>query len=173
MPTNPPLRAAGPRDPRKQPRRVPQAVKTAILLMVYGDPDDPDCAVLDFIEAGRRAGIKPDVMRRYLDRSEVRSMLRAERQAFRAAICAGNEGALQRIRDKSENAMAQLGAIKVLESIDADSNARPQQNITPHVTIRIVQPNPTPPMIDVSPGRTIEQHPALPATRTRHEDTGD
>src|SRR5689334_15710687 len=104
MPINPPLRASGSRE-LKRPRPIPKAVRDAITLMVYGKIDDPDCAPVDFITAAKLSGIKPDVMRRWLDRAEVRALLRSERRAFREAICAGNEAALQRVRDKSANGM--------------------------------------------------------------------
>ena len=105
-----PLTSFGPRDlVEKKPRPVPKAVKDAVTLMVYGKPDDPDGRPVDFIEAGRACGIKPDIMRRWLDRPAVRALLHAERRAFRAAICAGNELSLARVRDRSENGMAVIG----------------------------------------------------------------
>jgi hypothetical protein len=61
------------------------------------------CRAFTFIEAAHETGIKPDVMRRYLDRPEVRALLLAERRAFRAAICGGNEGALSAL-DRSASA---------------------------------------------------------------------
>jgi hypothetical protein len=85
-------------------------VRDVITLMVYGRIDDESCAPVDFVEASKLAGIKPDVMRRWLDRAEVRALLLKEWKAFRAAICAGNEQALQRVRDKSPNGMATVAA---------------------------------------------------------------
>jgi hypothetical protein len=119
MPDNPPLTAAGPRDPQKRPRPIRKPVREAIKLMVYGNPDDPDGKPLDFIEAGRLVDIKPDVMRRYLDRGDVRALLRSERRAFREAICAGNEASLRRVRDQSANGMVTVAAVRTLEQIDA------------------------------------------------------
>jgi hypothetical protein len=170
MPDNPPLAAAGPRDPEERPRPIPKAVRLAIALMVAGKPDDPDCAPLSFIEAAKLAGIKPDVMRRYLDRANVRALLRSERRTFREAICAGNEGALRRIRDESANSMAQIGAIRTLEQLSDGDAARLPHTGEPGVTIRIINaiavaPEPTspsparllpsfePPTIDVKPRR--------------------
>jgi hypothetical protein len=66
-----------------------------------------------FVEASKLAGIKPDVMRIWLNRAEVRTLLLKERKAFRAAICAGNEQALQRVRDKSPNGMATVAAMLI------------------------------------------------------------
>jgi hypothetical protein len=138
MPTNPPLTASGSRE-LKRLRPIPRPVRTAITLMVYGKIEDPDCAPLDFITAAKLSGIKPDVMRRWLDRAEVRALLRSERRAFREAICAGNEAALQRVRDKSANGMVTVAAVRALEQIDEAEPHRRGPQESPHVTIRIVQ----------------------------------
>jgi hypothetical protein len=87
--------------------------------MVYGHPDDPDCRAFTFIEAAHETGIKPDVMRRYLDRPEVRALLLAERRAFRTAVCSGNENALLRVRETAQNAMAVVAAVRALEELEA------------------------------------------------------
>jgi hypothetical protein len=97
----------------QRPRPIPRRVRDVITLMVYGRIDDESCAPVDFVEASKLAGIKPDVMRRWLDRAEVRALLLKERKAFRAAICAGNEQALQRVRDKSLNGMATVAAMLI------------------------------------------------------------
>ena len=81
---------------------------------------------MDFIEAGRACGIKPDIMRRWLDRPAVRALLHAERRAFRAAICAGNELSLALVRDRSENGMAVIGAVRTLKNIAEEAEARPR-----------------------------------------------
>jgi hypothetical protein len=101
-----------------RPRPIPAKVREAISLMVYGRLDDPDCRAITFIEAAHETGIKPDVMRRYLDRPEVRTLLLRERRAFRAAICSGNEAALQKVRDTAANGMAVVSAVRALEELD-------------------------------------------------------
>jgi hypothetical protein len=163
MPANPPLTAAGRREP-KRTRPIPRKVREACDLMVYGRRDDEDCKPLDFIEAGKACDIAPDIMRRWLDRAQVRAYLLASRRTFREAICAGNEGALQRIRDKSLNGMAVIASVRALEQLDEETNARPANAPTPGVTIRIVnvvqQGAPAAPAIDVTPPR-----PALPQQR--------
>jgi len=112
---SPPVRASG-REP-KRPTRLPAKVKVAILLMVYGDPDNPD-KPLDFIAAAKLAGVQVDHMRRWLHRPEAASMLRKERAAFRLGLTAGNENALRRIRDRSENPMAVVRSVQVLNDMD-------------------------------------------------------
>jgi hypothetical protein len=111
-------------------------------LMVRGDPADESSSPLDFIEAGRRVGMPPDVARRWLDRGPFRLALRAERRAYRDAICAGNEAALARVRDTSENAMAQVRAIQVLEKIDVEADRAPAGIQTPGLVIQIVTASP-------------------------------
>ncbi len=165
MPATSPVLSSGARDPRKRARPIPRPVRDAITLMVYGKIDDPDCAPLTFIEAAKLSGIKPDVMRRYLDRADVRVLLRAERRAFRDAICAGNEQALRRVRDKSANGMVTVAAVRALEAIDKiNSTHRQSADISPRLTIvvRAAPPAPTPPMTIERRPVTIEARPIEP-----------
>jgi hypothetical protein len=156
MPQNSPLTSAGNLSLDRRPRPVPKKVKDAITLMVRGNPDDPDGAPLTFIEAAKIAGVQPDQMRRWLDKPEVRKFLRAERQAWRAAICAGNESALKRVRDESANAMASVRAIQTLENIDeADRHHEAVRQRAPGFVILVagrpmMSPSSQPP-IDVTP----------------------
>src|SRR6516162_8746523 len=117
MPILPPLTSSAGREV-KRPRPIPPKLREAIGLMVYGHPDDPDCRAFTFIEAAHETGIKPDVMRRYLDRPDVRALLLSERRAFRAAICGGNEGALLRVRETAHNGMAVVAAVRALEELE-------------------------------------------------------
>jgi hypothetical protein len=141
MPVVPPLLSSASRE-LKRPQPIPVQVRQALILMVYGHPDDPDCRSLTFIEAARETGMKPDVMRRYLDRTEVRALLLRERRAFRAAICAGNEAALQKVRDTAVNGMAVVGAVRALEDLDnpkqpagVNVNVGIQTNVNGNATI--------------------------------------
>lgn len=154
MPTNPPLTASGSRE-LKRLRPIPRPVRTAITLMVYGKIEDPDCAPVDFITAAKLSGIKPDVMRRWLDRAPVRALLRSERRAFREAICAGNEQALRRVRDKSANGMVTVAAVRALEQINEDPHSRGVAPESPHITINIVPP----PALSAPPMKVLEHLP--------------
>ena len=172
MPANAPLTAAGPRDPHKQrARSIPRKVREACDLMVFGRSDDEDCKPLDFIEAAKECGVAPDIMRRWLDRAQVRAYLLASRRTFREAICAGNEGALQRIRDKSPNGMAVIASVRALENLDEEAAARTLNPPTPGVTIRIVnvvqQGAPAAPAIDVTPPRPALQQQRVPLASER------
>jgi hypothetical protein len=158
MVTAAPLASSAPREPQKRPRPIPADIKASILFMVYGDPTDEDGRPLGMIDAAKAANVKPDRLRAYLDRPNVIAFLRAERRANREAICAGNEGSLQRVRDKSSNGMAVVASVRALEQIDEEGTAnRPRDpNVQPGVTIRIVNvvqptPPPAPPMIDITP----------------------
>jgi hypothetical protein len=119
MPTIHPIAASGSRVAKK-PAAIPKNVRAAIVLMVQGRPDDADNKPLDFVEAAQLAGVQGYVVRKWLDRAEGRKFLKAERTAFRDAVCAGNELALKRVRDTSENGMAVIGSVRALEQIDAD-----------------------------------------------------
>jgi hypothetical protein len=90
--------------------------------MVRGRDDDADCKPLDFIAAAKLAGIKPELLRRYLDRPAVRSFLLSERRTFRATICAANEAALRDVRDRAANSMARVASVRALEQLDAPTS---------------------------------------------------
>jgi hypothetical protein len=151
----PPVTSSGSRSPAK-PRPLPRHVKYMIQLMVGGREDDLDQRPLDFIEAGKVAGIAPDRARRWLDRAETRAFLRTERRAFHDAICAGNEAHLARIRG-GPNAAAAVRAISVLEELD-DAEMHPARGAvsSPGLAIVIVDgraPRPSATMVDVTPTR--------------------
>jgi hypothetical protein len=124
MPITQPITAST-REPAK-PRPIPRAVRDMLKIMVYGKADDPNCQPLTFIDAAKECGIKPDMARRYLDRADVRSLLMGERRTFRAAIAAGNEAALERVRRTSANGMCVVAAVRTLEALDED-DARQQR----------------------------------------------
>jgi hypothetical protein len=181
MPLNLPIAASGSRAPDKQrPRPLPKHVREMVRLMVYGLPGDDDARPLDFIEAGKLAGIKPDIARKWLDRPETRMFLRAERRAYREAICAGNEGALKRLRDGAPNSMVQLNAVRTLEDLSSTEEARPAgRQPIPGLVIQIIggpSRQTGGPEIDVTPSRDEPElepaprspdHPRPPLARPR------
>jgi hypothetical protein len=151
----PPLASASPRDPDKRPRPIPKGVKAACLLMVYES--------VDFVTAARANGLQPTTMRRWLHRPEVVSLLRKERRAHREAICSGNETALQRVRDESENSMAKIHAVRALEQLsDGDERSRPGP-ISPGITINILPASAPRELVDVTPTVTIPVPAAIDA----------
>ncbi len=158
MPENPPLLASGSRDPKK-PRPLPAKVKAMIGFMVRGDPADTEAKPLDFIAAGGLAGIAPDVARRWLDRTNFRTALKAERRAFRDALCAGNELALARIRG-GDNAMAAVRSIQLLEQLDEVESARSGSvPRTPGLIIQIISgPYASSPTVTATPAPLTIDH---------------
>ena len=167
MATNYPITASGSREPEKRPRPIPAAIKAAVRLLVHGT-DDVDGKPMDLVEAARLAGVKAPVLRRYLMRPAVIAFLRAERRAFREAICSGNENALRRVRDSDShsNPMARVAAVRALEGLEErDPGARPSASGA-GITIKFI--NAPAPAIDVSPPtRQTEQveHPTDPVFR--------
>ncbi len=166
---NLPIASSGPRVPDKQrPRPVPKAIRDVIVMMVRGRPDDPDQAPLDFITAAKACGVQPDIMRKWLDRPEVRSFLRAERKAYRAMVNAGNEAALARARDQATNPMATVRAVQALEQLDEEEHAQ-GQGIMPGFRIVISQEYasrmPDSSVIDVTPSPAPEPAEREPTAR--------
>jgi hypothetical protein len=118
MPAVPPLISSASRALRRR-QSLPKHVRDMLVLMVRGRPgDDENAQPLTFIEAGQAVGLKPDVARRWLDRPDALTFLRAERKAFRAAVCAANEAILAEIRASAPNSMARIAAIRMLEELE-------------------------------------------------------
>src|SRR6516165_2077206 len=123
--------------------RIPEGVRLAIIDMVeLGD---------DFVLAGKRHGVKAQVMRRWLGRAECISFLRKERSRFRQSACAANEAYLVAIRS-GDNSMAAVRAIQVLEGLDEQGSLRRVGELpTPGVTIRSVNVSSPPQSIVITP----------------------
>jgi hypothetical protein len=135
-------------------------VRDAIKIMVRGRPDDEAAKPVDFVEAAKLADVNAWVVRQWLDRVEGRAFLKAERRAFRDAVCAGNELALKRVRDTSENGMAIIGSVRALEQIDEDE-ARQQRGPvqSPGLIVSIVNVMPSPgPILNLTPAPSAIDH---------------
>jgi len=146
MPVSLPFAVSSGRELSDKPRRIPKSVQLACLDMIHRG--------IDFVEAARANGIKPDTLRRHLHRIETIGFIRRERQVLRTALCSSNEHYLALIRNSSENAMARTKAIALLEAIDDEARARPARSgevPSPGVTIRILNVTPQPASIDVTP----------------------
>jgi hypothetical protein len=133
----PPALASG-RHEVKRPRPLPKPVRSAITLMVEQG--------IDYVEAARACGIKPENLRLWFDRPLFLQALRAQRKAWREAGCAGNETALLRVRNTSENGMAVIGAVRGLEDLaerEVVQTRGTQQ--TPGLVIQIISPTPLEP----------------------------
>jgi hypothetical protein len=115
-------------------------VKAAVLYLVHGEPADENSRSIGLVEAARLAGLQADQLRRWLDRSQVKSFLRAERKIALEGLCASNPAALGVVRDRSKNPMAAVGAVKQLEDMRAAENgghAGAFGGATPGITIVI------------------------------------
>jgi hypothetical protein len=133
--------AASRRDPTRAVR-LPEGVKLAIIEMVETGAD--------FISAAKQHDVQPQAMRRWLGRAECISFLRKERARFRATVCAQNEAVLADIRDNAENSMARVHAVRTLEQL-ANEVTKPSNTPSPGITIKIIQQQPQPAPIDVTP----------------------
>lgn len=89
-------------------------------------------------DAAKAVGMHVRHARKAIDSPHVLNELRRRKQVFRASISAANIHHLAKLRDKSGNAMAQLGAIKVLEQIDDDPQSVAARSRAPGVVINIV-----------------------------------
>jgi hypothetical protein len=142
MPAIAPIRASSLEPKRVRP--IPRAVRAAVLAMIYGDPAGGDNAVpLSFVQAAKLVGIQPYVLRRWLDKAAVIQLIRHERALHRRALCCGNELALQQVRDRSENPMARVRSVALLEQIDHEAaTASRGESTSPGVVIVINTPAP-------------------------------
>lgn len=137
MPKLTPVLASGKRPPLKG-NRIPPPVRLAVQYMVEGTPDAADDAPIDFIEAAKMAGIKPDQMRRWLDVPAVRALIKDSRIAYRTALCAANEQVLGRIRDRADNSMARVRATLALQEMETPkASVNMNFNSSTHNTLNI------------------------------------
>lgn len=91
--------------------------------------------------AAKAAGLTTRAVRLALERPHVIAFVKAERDVFRAHVSAQNIHRLKELRDGSANAMAKLGAIRTIESLDSDAPAGGMAR-TPGITIVIGSASP-------------------------------
>jgi hypothetical protein len=96
-------------------------LRKALELMVYSG--------MSFDKAAQAVQLTTRAMRLALERPHVIRYLKEQKQVFRASVSSQNIFKLADIRDNSDNAMAQLGAIKVLEQIDNDTASNQRQSM--------------------------------------------
>jgi hypothetical protein len=144
-----PFGASGPRSPTKRPRGIPPAVRAALLKLIW---DEEEC---DLVIAARASGLRPDTLRRWLNRSEVVGFVLRERAAKRLALCARNETILGEIAARGGNEMARVNAVKALEQLDEQAPSSRTANLpTPGISIVIRtarEPAGAPQPIDITP----------------------
>ena len=71
-------------------------------------------------QAAKAAGLTTRSVRLALQRSHVIQWMKAEREVFRAYIASQNIHYAREMRENSENEMAKLGAMKLIEAIGGD-----------------------------------------------------
>lgn len=117
------------RTTKQERRRVTGRVKLACDAMVWEG--------LDWQAAAAKANLHVRSMRLALERPHVKQYLAEQKQVFRASASAQNISRLVDIRDQSDNKMASLGAIKLLEEgSDPGGNDAPVR--TPGISIQII-----------------------------------
>ena len=117
MPSSQPICTSGSHEVRR-PKPIPIKVREACLAMIYGRSDDDSAVPLDFIQAAKLVGIRPNILRKWLHKPAVVALIRRERAAFRQAICAANEYALRKVRDTSANGMSVVASVRALQELD-------------------------------------------------------
>lgn len=140
-------------------------LKRALDLMVYGDEDGNR---YDHVTAPRKVDYSNVSMRKALQRPDVLRYLNEQKQVFRKSLSAGNIHVLGEIRDDSGNAMARLGAVKLLEQMDqqAPAQSAANRNVTPGVVV-VINANREAPLIDHQ--RVIEINPLQSNEDVGHE----
>lgn len=135
--------------------------------MVFGPPDGPraGCA-LAMDEAAQATGVETRYIRKALDKPHVRQFLYEQKQVFRASASAQNISRLVELRDTSENAMARLGAIKLLENEPEGEQSRAAAR-APGVVIQIVNQGPS----EAKPLTTIDVLPNSHSERADPDET--
>jgi hypothetical protein len=125
--------AAGQVDKRKRKRGLTAAVKCAIDAMIF-----ERCSRA---EACERAGFTERALYLALEKAEVAAYWNQELQVLRAGERAANIHRLCEIRDAADN-MPAVNAVKTLEQLDAEAVARPAAQVSPGISIRILNLNP-------------------------------
>jgi len=116
----------------KPPLRVKGKLRIALKAIVWEGQDIADAA--------RTAGMTGHAVRCALDRPHVLAFIRNEREVLRAYVSAQNIHHARNLRNTSDNDMAKLGAMKLIEQLGTESVARSAGSLTlPGLTIQIIQ----------------------------------
>jgi hypothetical protein len=142
--------------------RITARLKVALDLMVWGDQTGKP---LDYTEAGRTVNISARSMRRSLERPLVRQYLVQQGQVFRASLTPRSLWHLAEISAQRVNMNAAVAACRTVLGQDEAQSRSLNPESSPHMTIQIVnvQPSPAPaPVIEHSPLPELEAEPAPP-----------
>ena len=117
MPTSYPIATAGERQPKRAPSLKP-GVKAAVKALVWGLEGDDGRRPATLEEAAAAGSMKPDTLRRWLHRPDVRSEIASEKKALLAWATSANPHALMSIRDNGANDAARVRAAMALEELE-------------------------------------------------------
>jgi hypothetical protein len=123
MPTNYPVAASGERPP-KRARPLSAGVKAAVNALVWGVEGDDGRSPVTLGEAAAEGAMRPDTLRRYLHRLDVRALIADEKKAFLAWATSANARALMDIRDTSANDAARVRAVLALEELETPRDGK-------------------------------------------------
>jgi hypothetical protein len=135
MPTTYPIAAAGDRLP-KRAHPLAVGVKAAVKALVWGVESDEGRRPVTLGEAAAAGSMKPDTLRRYLHRLDVRALIADEKKAFLAWATSANAQALIDIRDTSVNDAARVRAVLALEELEAPRDGR-GTNVTVNTAVGV------------------------------------
>lgn len=93
---------------------------------------------MELQEAAQAAGLTTRALRYALEKRHVIAALREQREVFRAYVSAQNIHHAKELRDSSGNAMAKLGAMKYIDSIDDQDPVQRANRAAPGVVIQII-----------------------------------
>ena len=122
--------------------RLTPKVRKAIQLMVWEGKH------LD--QAATEVGLTTRAMRLAVEKPVVLAALKREKQVLRESVSARNIHRLREIRDAADN-MPAIQAIRALEQLGEETHAASGLTHSPGITIRIINAQPAPTTIDVTP----------------------
>jgi hypothetical protein len=123
MPTTYPIAAAGDRQPKRAPP-LAAGVKAAVKALVWGIDSDEGRRPATLAEAAAAESMRPDTLRRYLHRLDMRALIVDEKKGFLAWATSANAQALTNIRDTSANDAARVRAVLALEELETPRDGR-------------------------------------------------
>jgi hypothetical protein len=164
MPTTYPIATAGERLP-KRARPLAAGVKAAAKLLVWGVEGDEGRRPATLGEAAVAGSMKPDTLRRYLHRLDVRALIADEKKAFLAWATSANAQALMDIRDASANDAARVRAVLALEELEAPRDGKgvsvtvnSSVAFKPGYIIKLREPPAASPEPEALPAEDAERH---------------
>lgn len=139
------------KEPAKRKQLGPKLRKVISLMVHEG---------MEMDKAARAANTSTRAIRKALERPHVLAYVKRTKEVFRASISSQNIFHAAKIRNKSGNAMAKLGAIKLLEGMSDEPNVTGTRSQAPGVVVVVVQPGAQAPEMHTVPTQsgTVIEH---------------